>query len=179
MHRRTPGLYRKRRTTVSTVLFRMRKFTEVCAKLAEFCKRFSEYSVCWHTNNRPRGTHWILSPELGEGQTLTEFGAQNRTFRNHFRPVSHSRSRQHSSANTSVSCPLRVVGCGLWIDQCLGSCAADQLGSCRSKADTKKPAEPSFTQSTIFILQSSFLGFSLMRLTGTLDWLQKLPNNAT
>ena len=26
-------------------------------------------SSLWHTNNRPRGAHWVLSPELGDGKT--------------------------------------------------------------------------------------------------------------
>ena len=31
-------------------------------------------SSLWHTKNWPRGTHWALSPELGEAKKLTELG---------------------------------------------------------------------------------------------------------
>ena len=60
--------------------------TEFWGKLGEFCEKLDELAL--HTNNRPRGTHWVLSPELGEGKKLTEFGVWNRTLRNRIRPVS-------------------------------------------------------------------------------------------
>ena len=42
-------------------------------------------SLIWHTNNRLRGTHWVL---LVRVKKLTEFGVWNRTLRNRIRPVS-------------------------------------------------------------------------------------------
>ena len=44
------------------VLFRKRELTEFLGKLGEFC----EFAL--HTNDRLRGTHLVLSPELGEGK---------------------------------------------------------------------------------------------------------------
>ena len=43
----------------------------------------------WHTNKRPRGTHWALSPGTRRGQKkLTELGVWNRALRNRIRPIS-------------------------------------------------------------------------------------------
>ena len=49
-------------------------------------------SSLWHTNNRLNRTYWVLSPELGEGQKLTELGVWNWTLRNRIRPVTMFRA---------------------------------------------------------------------------------------
>ena len=53
----------------STVSENSLSLTECCGKLGEFCDKLGEFALSlWHTNSRLRGTHWVLSPELGEGQ---------------------------------------------------------------------------------------------------------------
>ena len=55
------------RNTASRVLFRKRELTEPHWVLLVSSAKNSVSSL-WHTNNWLRGTHWVLSPELGEGQ---------------------------------------------------------------------------------------------------------------
>ena len=50
--------------------------------------RWVRFGIQIMTNNRLRVAHWALSPELGEGQKLTELGVWNRTLRNRMWPVS-------------------------------------------------------------------------------------------
>ena len=60
---------------------------EFCEKLGEFCEKLGEF--VWQTNDRLKGTHWILLPgtqwALSE---LTELALWNRAPRNRVRPVS-------------------------------------------------------------------------------------------
>ena len=54
-------------------LFRKRELAKFYSKLSEFCAKSSVGSL-WHPNNRPRGTHRVISLEVGEAIKLSEFG---------------------------------------------------------------------------------------------------------
>ena len=65
-------IFRKRaRNTVSRVLWVREEnslsLTEFWGKLGEFCEKLGEFALS-HKFYRLRGTHWVLSPEHGEGQ---------------------------------------------------------------------------------------------------------------
>ena len=60
-----------RRNTVSRVLFRRRELTEphwVLGQTRWVLRKTRCMSSLWRTNNRLKGTQWVRSPELGEGQ---------------------------------------------------------------------------------------------------------------
>ena len=82
---------RNGQNTVSRVLFRRRELTEPhwVLRQTRWVLQKNSVSSLWHTNSRPRGTHWVRSPEHSEPKKkLTEFGVWNRTLRNRIRPVS-------------------------------------------------------------------------------------------
>ena len=76
----------------------LRFITQACDfwKRAEYCFEPSPVSSAksrWArrtNNNRLKGTHWVLSPELGEGKELTELGVWNRALKNRIRPASEN-----------------------------------------------------------------------------------------
>ena len=102
------------RHTVSRVLFRRRELTEphwVWGQTRWVLRETRRVRL--HTNNRLRGTHWVLSPELGEGKKTHRVRCLNSCSPKpysaclRFQDTWHS-NKQNPSAywHATLSCPL-------------------------------------------------------------------------